>query len=281
MAKFIPRLKALKTISYLLLLLPTWVLANLSIEHTPIPGGIALVDFQTNHANPKAFYGKVRLYVQKTKPEHWQALVGIPLLATPGEQYIQVKDFSQRKIPFSVEPHQYQEQHITLKGKQKKYVNPNLAHMDRIKRERPILSNARQHYSQRALATGAFSLPVSGITTGSFGLKRFYNQQARNPHTGVDYAAKTDTPIRAPAKGRVILTGEFYFNGKTVFIDHGMGLVSVYIHMNNIQVEQGQLLNAGDIIGGIGQTGRATGPHLHWGVYLNQTAVNPNLLLEQ
>ncbi|MBT7498195.1 MAG: M23 family metallopeptidase, partial [Candidatus Thioglobus sp.] len=115
--------------------------------------------------------------------------------------------------------------------------------------------------------------------TSPFGLKRFYNGEARRPHTGLDFAGDVGTPIKAPADGKIILTGDFFFNGNGVFIDHGQGLVSVYIHMNKRLVEPGQLVKQGDIIGTIGQTGRTTGPHLHWVVYLNQTAVNPNLLL--
>jgi murein DD-endopeptidase MepM/ murein hydrolase activator NlpD len=110
-------------------------------------------------------------------------------------------------------------------------------------------------------------------------LKRFYNGQPRRPHTGLDYAGDIGVAIKAPADGKVILAGEFFFNGNAVFLDHGQGLISVYIHMNERLVKQGQYLKQGDAIGTIGQTGRATGPHLHWGIYLNQTVVSPNLLL--
>ena len=130
-----------------------------------------------------------------------------------------------------------------------------------------------------ALSTGLFTGPVVGVTTSPFGLKRLYKGEARRPHTGLDYAGDTGTPIKAPADGKVILTGEFFFNGNTIFLDHGQGLISVYIHMNKRLVQQGQKIKQGDVIGTIGQTGRATGPHLHWGIYLNQTVVNPNLLM--
>ena len=264
---------------FLLLFLPLSVLANLNIKNTPIPGGIAVVDFYTNHANPKAFYSQVPVYTQHINDTHWQALIGIPLLAKIGEKQLTIKDFSTRKITFEVTDHSYQEQHITLSGKNKKYINPNLAHMDRIKRERPILSKARKTFSETFIKDTTFIRPTSGITTSPFGFKRFYNGQARRPHTGLDYAGKTGTKVKASAGGKVIVSDEFFFNGNAVFVDHGQGLISVYIHLNKRLVMPGQVIKQGDAIGTIGQTGRSTGPHLHFGIYLNQTVINPNLLI--
>ena len=269
----------LKSLSFIILLIPSILLASINVKNTPVPGGIAVIEFETNHSNPKGFYGDIAIYLQKIQNNKWQALVGIPILASPGVKHITIKDFSTRKIEFEVVEYKYEEQHITLKGKKKKYVNPNLKHMDRIKSERPILSNARKTYTEDALAKGKFIRPVDGITTSEFGLKRFYNGQPRRAHTGLDFAGSIGTEIKAPAQGRVILTGNYFFNGNAVFIDHGKGLISVYIHMNKINVSNNQLVNKGDIIGTIGKTGRSTGPHLHWGVYLNQTAVNPRILL--
>ena len=279
MVLFTLRLIKLKKISLLLALLPSLALANIALDNTPVPGGVAVVEFSTNHAHPKVTYGEIPIYVQKLTGGRYQALIGIPLMAKPGTKYLNVQDFSKRKVYFEVLPQQYEEQHITLSGSKKKYVEPDPDHIKRITGERQTLGKARTTYSNKALSLGKFKRPVEGITTGSFGLKRFYNNQPRRAHTGVDYAAKLGTPVQAPASGQVILIGEFFFNGKTVFIDHGMGLISVYIHLDKILVEQGQALKQGDVIGHIGQTGRATGPHLHWGIYLNQTAVNPNLFL--
>ena len=279
MERFILRLKKLKKISFLLLLLPSIVLASIPVKNTPIPGGIAVIDFKTNSTNPTAFYNTTQLYVQRIKDQHWQVLVGIPLMEKSGKKTIKVEDTTTRSFDFEVIEHNYTEQHITLKGKKKKYVNPNLAHMDRIKKERPILSSARKVFSNNTLSTGLFIRPINGVTTSPFGLKRFYNNQPRRPHTGLDYAGDIGAPITAPADGKVILSGEYFFNGNAVFLDHGQGLISVYIHMNKRLAKQGQQIKQGEIIGTIGQTGRATGPHLHWGIYLNQTVVNPNLLM--
>ncbi|SMN17439.1 Peptidase, M23/M37 family [uncultured Candidatus Thioglobus sp.] len=271
----------MKKINLLVLLFLTFpALASLSVSNVAIPGGIAVIDFHTNHANPKAFYGNVPVYTQRIKDSHWQALVGIPLLAKIGKKQIIIKDFSERKIDFTVKDYTYQEQHITLTGNKKKYVNPNLAHMDKIKRERPILSIARRTFSTQEFNNQSFIRPVSGITTSPFGFKRFYNGEPRRPHTGLDYAGKIGTAIQAAAAGKVIVSGEFFFNGNAIFIDHGQGLISVYIHMNERIAKLGQIVKQGDIIGTIGQTGRATGSHLHFGVYLNQTVINPNILIK-
>lgn len=280
MVKFILRLKKLKKINLLLLLLlPSFALASITVKNTPIPGGIVVFDFESNHSNPKAFYRTIPLYTQRIKDDHWQALLGIPLMQKIGKKSITIKDFSTRTLEAEIKAYNYKEQHITLKGKKKKYVDPNLAHMDRIKKERPVLAKARLLFSDKILSDGLFIRPVEGVTTSPFGLKRFYNGQARRGHTGLDYAGATGTPIKAPADGKVILAGKYFFNGNAIFLDHGQGLISVYIHMNKRLVKQGQSVKQGDIIGTIGQSGRATGPHLHWGVYLNGTVVNPNLLM--
>ncbi len=262
-----------------MLLFPSIIWANIPVKNTPIPGGVAVIDFESNHANPKAFYRTSPLYVQRIKDQHWQALLGIPLMEKPGKKSITVKDFSSRTFAFEIKQHAYKEQHITLKGKKKKYVNPNNAHMERIKKERLALSKPRKTFSTEALSKGLFKRPVDGVTTGDFGLKRFYNGQARRPHTGLDYAGDIGTPVKAPANGKVILTGNYFFNGNAIFLDHGRGLISVYIHLDKILVKPGQFVSQGEIMGTIGKTGRATGPHLHWGVYLNRTVINPNILM--
>ena len=264
-----------------MLLLPSILWASMSVQNTPTLGGIAVVDFESKHHNPKAFYRATPLYVQHIKGTHWQVLIGIPLLEKPGKKSITVQGFSTQTLSFEVKKHAYKEQHITLKGKNKKYINLNLAHTKRIQQERPILTQARTTFSAQSLSKGVFTRPVDGVTTSPFGLKRFYNGKARRPHTGLDYAGTIGTPIKAPADGKVILTGEYFFNGKTIFLDHGQGLISAYIHLNKHLIKLGQQVKQGEIIGEIGQSGRSTGPHLHWSVYLNRTAINPKLLLDQ
>jgi murein DD-endopeptidase MepM/ murein hydrolase activator NlpD len=124
------------------------------------------------------------------------------------------------------------------------------------------------------------ALPVTAPVSSPFGLRRFFNEQPRKPHSGLDLAAAEGTPISAPASGKITDTGDFFFNGNTVFIDHGQGLVTMYCHLSKIDVEPGQTVNTGDIIGAVGKTGRVTGAHLHWSVSLNNTRIDPTLFLD-
>lgn len=270
----------LKKISLILLLLPSILWANLTVKNTAVPGGVAVLNFTTNNANPQAFYNNVPLFVQNLGEQNWQVLFGIPLLTKPGKKTIKIQDFASKTIDFEVRDHAYKTQHITLKGKNKKYFNPDKKQLDRIIKERKILAKPRKTFSRLSSQNSHLIRPVDGVVTSPFGLRRFYNKRPGRPHAGLDFAGDVGTPIKAAASGKVLLVGHFFFNGKAVFIDHGQGLISVYIHMSKIAVKQGQSVKQGDIIGAIGKTGRAVGAHLHFAIYLNQTAINPSLLLK-
>ena len=135
-----------------------------------------------------------------------------------------------------------------------------------------------KQYTGEVLST-EFIRPVAGRDSGRFGLRRILNGQQRQPHSGMDIAAATGTPVKVVAPGRVIYTGNLFFSGNVVYVDHGGGLISMYAHLNQIKVKNGEVLGQGDYLGAVGSTGRATGSHLHWSVYLNGTAINPALFL--
>lgn len=147
-----------------------------------------------------------------------------------------------------------------------KYVTPDPALKERIDRERKEMGAALSSLSPERRWSLPMPRPVSGKVTSLYGLRRVFNGQIRNPHRGVDFRGAAGTPIKAVAAGTVVLTGDFYYSGKFVAVDHGLGVVSVSMHMSEIIARQGQEVSAGDVIGLVGSTGRSTGPHLHLGM---------------
>ncbi|MCF5784395.1 peptidoglycan DD-metalloendopeptidase family protein, partial [Pseudomonas syringae] len=121
--------------------------------------------------------------------------------------------------------------------------------------------------------------PVNGPLSSKFGVRRFFNGEERNPHSGLDFAVPAGTPIKSPAAGKVILTGNYFFNGNTVFVDHGQGFISMFCHLSKIDVKVGDQVPRGGVVGKVGATGRATGPHMHWNVSLNDARVDPAIFI--
>ena len=241
-----------------------------------VPGGVAVVNL-TGTNRPSAYFSHNRVMVIGS-PGDWQALIGLPLTTKPGTHKLVVKYGSKQSIKkFTVVAKKYQESHITLKDDRK--VNPLPIDMKRIKRETKEIKAAKATWSDSVPASLFLDQPVQGIYSSPFGLRRFFNNEPRSPHSGIDIAVPEGTPIKAAAAGKVVMTGKYFFNGNTVFIDHGEGLVTMYCHMHRIDVKPGQEVKRDEIIGLVGQTGRATGPHLHWSVILNKAMVNPVLFL--
>lgn len=208
----------------------------------------------------------------------WRAIVGIPLDATPGIHTLEVYSGSQRATyKFQINPKSYAVQYLTIKDQRK--VEPWPSDLERIRHETKLIAKAKAHWRDTDEVSLELSLPVVGPVSGPFGLRRFFNGQPRNPHSGLDIAAAQGTPVGAVALGRVLTTGDFFFSGKTVFIDHGQGLITMYCHLHQIDVTPGQEIRRGQRIGLAGMTGRATAAHLHLGVILNQTLVDPAMLL--
>ena len=242
-----------------------------------VPGGVALIRLDADDARGYRFRKKPVLVTQiEGKPT---ALVGLPLSLSAGEHFIEKSEAGQlRRKYFQVAAKQYSTQHIEIKDKRK--VNPYASDMDRILAEKKRKQNARNHYRETEVDVD-FLLPVNGTQTGSFGRRRVFNGQARRPHSGMDIAAKTGTPILAPSAGTVIELGDFFFSGNLVYIDHGQGLISMFAHLSEIDVTLGEHISKGQVIGKVGATGRVTGPHLHWSLGLNGSWIDPALFFTE
>ena len=256
----------------LLLLLPALALA--APEHSPWPGGIAVVELGPAAGSPPSVYFEDRPVLVMQRDERWHAVVGIPLDLTEEQLELRADD---RSLTIDVVDHAYREQRLTVKNQS--YVTPGKEQLERIARERKIIDSALGNFRYAALGGVDLAAPVEGPRSSSFGLRRFFNDQPRSPHKGMDIAANTGVPIAAPRDAVVTATGEYFFNGNTVILDHGQGFVTMYCHLSEIAVDEGQTVASGESIGAVGATGRVTGPHLHFGTYLNGTAVDPALLL--
>lgn len=241
----------------------------------PVPGGVAVVDLGDAAQRPAARYRDRPVLVLREDGRRWIAVVGLPLTVKAGREQLQLDDGSTRS--FAVAARHYREQRITLKNQQQ--VTPNAANLARIERELAVQNDAYRQFSARQPSNLLFDRPVNGPLSSPFGLRRFFNGEERNPHSGLDFAVPAGTPVKAPAAGRVILVGDYFFNGKTVFVDHGQGLISMFCHLSQIGVKAGDELTRGAVLGKVGATGRATGPHLHWNVSLNDARVDPAIFI--
>jgi len=246
-----------------------------------VPGGIARLSLGPAASRPVALTGDddIPLLVLGDAIE-WTALVGIPLAAAPGEAGIRIvagQGATARELRYTIAPKAYREQRLKVAPRT---VDLSAEDMARYERERAHQQKVMATFSQ-PLPPGELRMqvPVPGPRSSSFGLRRVFNGQARNPHSGMDIAAGTGVPVKAPLAGRVIDTGDYFFNGNTVWLDHGGGLLTMYCHLSAIDVKPGDLLKTGERFGAVGATGRVTGPHLHWSVMLNRAMVDPALFI--
>lgn len=246
-------------------------------ENSPVPGGVAVINLGKQEP-AKTYFNKRRVMTLKNE-QNWYAIIGLPLSIKPGlhKLHYRTETGSQHAIGFQVKTKEYAVQRITLKNK--RMVDPNAQDLVRIRKESKIIHHALQHWRAKSDINLDFQMPVKGIISSPFGLRRIFNGEPRKPHSGLDIAAPVGTPIKAPAAGIVTATGHYFFNGNTILLDHGQGLVTMYCHMSKIEVKAGQHVKRGQVIGLVGRTGRVTGPHLHWGVSLNNTMVEPHLFL--
>lgn len=253
-------------------------LAQAQLRPEAVPGGVAEIAVAAAGApRPEVRFGGRPVLLQQRKTG-WYALVGLSLDTPVGEQKLDIgPDGSRRQLPFQVAAKDYPVQKLKIANQ--KMVTPDPEQLARINAERDRQISIRSQFREVPVTRSDLALPADGRLSSRFGLRRVFNGEPRAPHTGLDVAVPTGTPIRAPADGVVTLVDDFYFNGKTVFVDHGQSFVSMVCHLDRAGVEAGQTVRRGEVLGHSGSSGRATGPHLHWSVYLNGAAVDPALFI--
>ena len=241
----------------------------------PVPGGVAVIEIASDATGAR--FGDHPVLVTRVADKHY-AVIGLALSTTPGTYQLALEFDAEpsQTLAFEVKPKTYPVQRLTIPNDRK--VNPYAQDMDRIQQERSLMDNAFLHFENQSVSTD-FAVPTGGKRSSSFGSRRILNDQPRSPHSGMDIAAPSGTNIIAPAAGVVTAVGDYFFNGNTVILDHGQGLVTMYCHLSATTVKLGDRLNRGDGIGQVGQTGRVTGPHLHWSVSLNNARVDPDLFI--
>jgi murein DD-endopeptidase MepM/ murein hydrolase activator NlpD len=213
----------------------------------------------------------------------YQGLFGVDMNTKPGPHELKAiatgrdQGVFQNTLLVEVEKVSFKTQRLTLPSSM---VDLDKKTLDRVVRERKQLKAALEPLRDERLWQGPFVRPVQGEITTAFGLRRFINEQPRSPHTGVDMRAPEGTPIRATNRGIVVLVDDMFFSGKSVVIDHGWGVFSMYFHLSEVLVNRGDRVATGAVIGRAGSTGRATGPHLHWGVRVNGARVDPLSLVK-
>jgi murein DD-endopeptidase MepM/ murein hydrolase activator NlpD len=243
-----------------------------------VPGGVAVIALGPAAERPVVHIGGVPGLVVGDATG-WTAVLGIPLsAAAPGRVDYEVLRSSSAatRARINIGPGGYTEQRLRVAPGKFDLAPADLA---RYEREREHLAAVAATHSDNPPTTLQLSQPSTGPRSSSFGLRRFFNGQPRSPHSGMDIAAPTGTPVVAPAAGRVIDVGDYFFNGNTVWVDHGGGLLTMVCHLSSTAVKPGDEVARGDVIGAVGATGRATGPHLHWSVSLNRVMVDPALFL--
>ncbi len=245
----------------------------LPIKASPVPGGVAVLSLSSRAQSPKVTYRGEPVLTRRSA-KGWVAVVGLPLSAQPGPDAIAVDG---QAVPFIIKPKHYPEQRVRLENQRQ--VTPNAEDETRIAQEQLLMGPAWKAWPAGFTPSLNCRQPTPGSLTASFGMRRIFNGVPRSPHSGLDIKAPQGQAVRTPAAGVVVLTGDFFYSGNAVFVAHGEGLVSLLCHLSKISVKQGQVLKAGEVVGEVGKTGRATGPHLHWSLSLNNARIDPRLFL--
>ena len=265
----------------LLCLLAFPALAEALPKALSVPGGVALIRLgavTTPSDAPRAWLGDQPVLVASENGQ-WTAVVGLALDLPVGPQELRVDGGGQERIlRFDVGTKKYPEQRIRLKDSGKVQLSPD--DETRALGEIATIQNIKRRWRKADDTETRLVRPVVGRLASRFGLRRVFNGEPRAPHVGLDLPVPRGTTVKASAPGLVLAVGDYFFNGKTVFVDHGNGLISMYCHLDRIDVQVGDPVARGQVVGLSGMTGRASGPHLHWSVILNGVMVDPELFLD-
>jgi len=207
----------------------------------------------------------------------WVTVVGVDLEMKPGIYSGEIhvtKDgkVEMRSVALNVKAVKFPVQRLQVA---EEYVEPNPANTERALREAKELDAIHNTISGEALWSEPFVVPIPGGVGSSFGKRRVFNGEARNPHGGADLKATTGTPIRSANRGRVVVAKDLFFTGNTVIVDHGAGIYTLYAHLSRIDVKESAIVERAQVLGLAGATGRVTGPHLHWGARVQNSRVDP------
>ncbi len=243
----------------------------------PVPGGLVVLDVGPADLPRPSVTHDGRPVLVTAEHGRWQALVGLPLSLHAGHDLIEIQEAGRaRSVVFQTEDRSYPTQSLKVSPK---HVDLSAADTARYNEERTRLDGLLGTFTDNEPERVLLLAPVKGQRSSSFGSRRIFNGAARNPHTGMDIAAATGTPVVAAAGGKVLDTHGYFFNGNTVIIDHGMGYLTMYCHLSRIVVRTGDSVAAGAPVGLVGATGRVTGAHLHFGVMLNHVWIDPQIVL--
>ena len=245
-------------------------------EDNSIAGGVVYFPLSQDEISHD-FYYKNQLVTKIERNNQIYLMFGIPYHSDEGlNEFIFNSDKRKKTINVKVDKKKYGSQKINIK----KYKNKSKDDQDRISIERNQIIKAKKRGYEK-YPDIHFIMPSQGITSGIYGTERYYNGKKGRFHNGHDIAAEIGTYIFSPSAGKVMLTGDYYYNGKFVMINHGNNLISMFLHMDQISVSNEQIVKKGQKIGTIGNTGLSTGPHLHWSVIINNEYIDPLIFIDK
>jgi murein DD-endopeptidase MepM/ murein hydrolase activator NlpD len=247
-------------------------------KDNPSQGSLLKITAPSSLQDGKVVFADKSYLFRETK-EQAVALVPVSYWVTPGEYTLSVLDSgdtSQQQWSITVREGDFAESYLTVDKENEEKVNPtDPERQKRQKREQQLVHQAREESSSERLWDEPFQWPLDGRITTDFGATRYHNGELANRHSGIDIAAAVGTPVQAANSGVVVLADNLLRTGKTVIIDHGWNVFSAYLHHSELKVEVGDKVDQGEVIGLIGETGFATGPHLHWSISVGRTFLNP------